>query len=210
MRDEVVSGYGGSGLDPDGGGSTSGDSPPRGSGRPVEILGPHLRIAGLLELGKFHRVTDIVNSSNGNGLLRLSEAKVLLRDGEPSSLDAGDLWVSPSEMSVVAELETSRTVRPEDGSVVSKTRAALAIVTPGHTLTGYVYTPPGATMEVFLSSPEPAFLPMTSIRVRSLIDRHIEAEYPFALLNRRHIIAASPVKEASRPLSVSLFERLRY
>jgi hypothetical protein len=173
----------------------------------VEIVGPHLRITGRLELGTFRRVTDLVNSSIG--LFRLHDAQVLLAAGQTANLTVGDLWVSPHEVTVIAEIEPRRDPRSKDGAYISKTATALAIVTPGHTLTGRIYAPPEASLEVFLQSPEPAFLPMTDLRVRSLIDRHVEADYPFALVSRRHLIAASPVVEPPQASSTSLFDRLR-
>ena len=176
--------------------------------RHVEIVGPHLRITGRLDLGSFHRVTDLVNRSS-SVLFHLSDAKVLLNDGQQSSLAVGDLWVSPAEITVIAETESSRDDRPRDVVIVTKTPRELAIVTTGHTLTGRVYTTPHATLEVFLESPDPQYLPMTDLRVRSLINQQIEAEYAFALVNRRHIIAASATHEAPPDPSPSLFDRLR-
>ena len=38
---------------------------------------------------------------------------------------------------------------------------------------------------------EPAFIPMTEVRTRSLADRRIITRYGFAVLNRRHIVAAT-------------------
>jgi hypothetical protein len=195
-------------VPPDGlAGLASGADGKHSAGRRVEIVGPHLRITGRLELGTFRRVTDLVNSNIG--LFRLRDARVLLRDGQSANLAVGDLWVSPNEVTVIAEMETRREPRSKDGAYIPKTSTALAIVTPGHTLTGRIYAPPEASLEVFLQSPEPAFLPMTDLRVRSLIDRQVEADYPFALVSRRHLIAASAVVEPPPASSTSLFDRLR-
>ena len=200
MRDMPFGGHGG--LGPDTGGTDH-----QGATRRVEIIGPHMRITGRLALGSFHRVTDLVNTSGG--LLRLRDAQVLLRDGQSANIAVGDLWVSPLEVSVIAEIEERREVRSKDVVVISKTATPLAIVTPGHTVTGRLYLPPEATLEMFLQQPEPAYLPMTDVRVRSLIDRLVEAEFPFALVNRRHVIAASPTVGAPQSSSTSLFDRLR-
>jgi hypothetical protein len=177
----------------------------RSAGRRVEILGPHLRITGRLELGNYHRVTDLVNS--GISWLRVREPQVLLRGGESANLEVGDLWVSLNEMTVLAETEPPHEPRGGHEVFINKTSTALAIVTPGHTLTGCIYAPPEASLEVFLHSPEPAFLPMTDVGVRSMIDREVEAEYAFALVNRRHVIAASLAVEALQS-STSLVDRL--
>ena len=135
MRDWPIGGQGGSGFgagEPQDG--APGDGSRRSTGRPVEIVGPHLRITGRLELGSFQRVTDLVNSTSG--LFRLTQASVLLRDGQPSNLAVGDLWVSPAEVTVIAEMEPLRDRRAKDIVFVSKSPTPLAIVTPGHTVTG--------------------------------------------------------------------------
>jgi hypothetical protein len=67
----------------------------------------------------------------------------------------------------------------------------LVVVTPGHTLTGEVYINAEADLAIFIESPSPAFIPMTDVRTRSLADRRVVARFSFALLNRRHIVAAT-------------------
>jgi hypothetical protein len=64
-------------------------------------------------------------------------------------------------------------------------------VTPGHTLTGEIYLNPEAELASFIESTYPPFIPMTDLRARSLADRRITSRYAFALLNRRHIVAAT-------------------
>ncbi len=189
MRNGPIGGPGDAGVGSGcAGGGGLGDGPRSNPGRAVDIIGPHLRITGRLDMGRFLRVTDVVY--NAGGLFRVMEATVLRHDGQPSDLPMGDLWVSPAEVSVIAEMESHSEPRPKD-FVVDKVPVALAVVTSGHTMTGRVFITPGASLEVFLESSEPQFLPMTELRIRSLIDRQAEAEYGFALVNRRHIIATS-------------------
>jgi hypothetical protein len=54
---------------------------------------------------------------------------------------------------------------------------------------------------VFVESDEPAFIPMTQVRARSLADRRIVTNYPFALLNRKHITAATEMPSSMRTAS---------
>jgi len=72
------------------------------------------------------------------------------------------------------------------------------IVTPGHALTGNIFVATDAEVAAFMQSPDPAFIPMTNVRARSLADRRIVTGYPFALLNRRHIVAATETPESMR------------
>ena len=183
------------------------EEPGEAPARRIEIVGPHLRIVGRIDLDTHRRVTDVVNEQGG--LIRLTDAKVTLGDGAPADLVHGDLWVSPAEMTVVAETDTRRDVRSRDDLRLTKAATALAIVTPGHTITGQVHMVTDASLEVFLQSTEPPFLPMTDVRVRSLFDRKDEVEYPFALVNRRHIVAAGPTPGIPQPSSTSVSDRLR-
>ena len=88
--------------------------------------------------------------------------------------------------------------RPDDDTGqemhVQKAVHTLIAVTPGHTLTGDVHISEGAELARYIESPEPLFIPMTDVRTRSLADRRIIARYAFALLNRRHMVAATELQ----------------
>jgi hypothetical protein len=43
----------------------------------------------------------------------------------------------------------------------------------------------------FIESPSPTFIAMTDVRTRSLADRRVTTRYDFAVLNRRHVVAAT-------------------
>jgi hypothetical protein len=160
--------------------------------RRVEIVGPHLRLAGMLNLGHYRRITDLVNSQDG--LFRVADATVLRRSGEPTKVTVPDLWVSPGEVTLIAEMDNEG-VEPAPDFMIPKKPTGLIVVTPGHTVTGEVYTPSEAQLAVFIESPSPPFIPMTNVRTRSLADRRVRARYAFAVLNRRHIVAASPLPD---------------
>ena len=163
-----------------------------GNTRQVEIVGPHLRLAGQLNLGAYRRITDLVNSQDG--LLRITDALVLRRSGEPTKVRVPDLWVAPGEVTLIAEIEHAE-VAPSPDFMIRKSPTGLIVVTPGHTVTGQVYIPEEAQLSVFIESPTPPFIPMANVRTRSLADRRVRATYGFAVLNRRHIVAASPLPE---------------
>ncbi|MBA2382973.1 MAG: hypothetical protein H0V73_12755 [Chloroflexi bacterium] len=99
--------------------------------------------------------------------------------------------MNPREVTLVGQPDDAASAETPPEMRIPKEAHLLIVVTPGHTLTGEVYIPVGAVMASFIESVDPAFIPMTEVRTRSLADRRIITRYPFALLNRRHITAAT-------------------
>jgi hypothetical protein len=155
----------------------------------VELVGVNLRLRGTLLLGGHRRLSDFLN--NHEGLIELHDAIVLRRSGEATRVTADSIWVSPSEVSIIGDLEAAVTQQAPSDLVVPRVRHSLVVVTPGHTLTGDVFLAPQAELAVFIASPYPAFVPITNVRTRSLADRRIVATYDFVLMNRSHIVAAT-------------------
>ncbi len=165
------------------------ESPTPGTILRVELAGPHLRLTGDLALGQFRRVSDVIN--NHEGLLRLVDVVIQRRNGTPTRVTTPEIWVSPTDITLVGQHDVGAPEPAPPEFRIVKEPHALVVVTPGHTLTGNVYVPVGAEVAVFVESSHPAFIPMTQVRARSLADRRIVTNYPFALLNRRHIVAAT-------------------
>jgi hypothetical protein len=157
----------------------------------VELVGPHLRLSGELGIGQFHRLSDFVN--HHEGLFRVRDATVLRRNGDPTRISMPDVWIAPPEVTLIAQPSVERSSAASEHFAVPKRRDGLIIVTPGHTITAEIYVPRDAMLSAFIESTDPRFLPMTDVRTRSLADRRVISRYPFALLNRRHIVAASPL-----------------
>ena len=155
----------------------------------VELVGPYLRMLGGLNIGQFRRVSDFLNSNEG--LLPILQATVLRRNGEPTRVRAEGIWVAVQEMTLVGLHDAPAPQSADPGLQVAKVAVPLIVVTPGHTLTGEIYIPAEADLGVFILSPSPIFIAMTDVRTRSLADRRIVSKFPFALLNRRHIVAAT-------------------
>lgn len=155
----------------------------------VELVGPHLRLAGDIALGRFRRLSDVLN--HHDGLLQLYNAIVLRRNGTPTKVRTPSIWVSPAEVTLIGEaVDSDPSVVPNDQRI-EKERHPIVMVTPGHAITGDVYIPNGADMAVFVESTDPPFIAMTDVRTRSLADRRVVTRYSFAVLNRRHIVAAT-------------------
>lgn len=155
----------------------------------VELAGPHLRLSGEIGLGRFRRLSDVVNNQQGPIVLR--DATVLRRNGTPTRVNTPSIWVNPAEVTLIGQASGSA---EESGSAdlrIPKESHLLIVVTPGHTLSGWVYIPTGGALSSFIESTEPAFIPITDVRARSLADRRIITRYQFALLNRRHVVAAT-------------------
>jgi hypothetical protein len=118
------------------------------------------------------------------------EATILRRTGEPTSVRTDSIWVAPQEVTLFAQTQGQASQSASDLQV-PKVAVPLVVVTPGHTLTGEVYITPDADIARFIESPSPTFIAMTDVRTRSLADRRVTTRYEFAVLNRRHIVAAT-------------------
>lgn len=79
----------------------------------VELVGPHLRLAGTIDLGRFRRLSDLLN--NHDGLVALRNATILRRNGSATRVKAPVIWVSPAEVTLIGELENpeGQAARPE-------------------------------------------------------------------------------------------------
>jgi hypothetical protein len=155
----------------------------------VELVGPHLRLAGTIGLGRFRRLSDLVN--HHVGLIGLRNATVLRRNGTATRVTAPTIWVSPAEVTLIGEAGQTE---PKDAMPefrIAKEPHDLVFVTPGHTLTGQIHLVVDGQLSSFIESDDPAFIALTDARTRSLADRRIVARYNFALLNRRHIVATT-------------------
>ena len=155
----------------------------------VELVGPHLRLSGTIGLGRFRRLSDLVN--HHVGLIGLRNATILRRNGTATRVTAPTIWVSPAEVTLIGEAAVSETREAPPEFRIAKEPLDLVFVTPGHTLTGQVHIVAGGQFAAFIESDDPAFIALSDARTRSLADRRIIARYDFALLNRRHIVATT-------------------
>jgi hypothetical protein len=155
----------------------------------VEMVGPNLRVAGNVLLGRFSRLSDLLN--NHVGLVEIRDASVLYRDGTPTRVVTPSLWVNLTEVTLVGQIDDPRLSSSSPEFRIVKEAHPLVVVTPGYTLTGEVYLSVGAELAAFIESDYPPFVPMTDVRTRSLADRRVVTRYDLGLLNRRHIVAAT-------------------
>ena len=161
----------------------------------IELVGPHLRVGGKIALGRFSRLSDRVN--HGRGYLLLHDARLLKRNGEPTSLTAKELYVNPDEVTFVAMsratdlrgLETASATRPSE--YIEKQSRRYVVFTPGHVISGTVHVFPEMTLSSLVDSTDPRFIPMTHVSARSLADRRVVSHFELLLVNRTQMTAVA-------------------
>ena len=166
-----------------------------GRDEPIELVGTHLRLTGTVSLGRFNRLTDMVNANAG--YLRVRDARLLSRNGEPTSLVLTEIMVDQDEISFIAQREVqaaSGTGGFDPGFSepgLERTARPFVMFTPGHTLSGRVHLFGQTDLAAFVDSSDPRFVPVIEVSTRSLADRRIVGHYPFVLINRTQMIAAA-------------------
>jgi hypothetical protein len=172
-----------------------------GAGRDasIEMVGTHLRLTGRIALGRFGRLTDLINATSG--YVQIHDARLLRRNGDPTSLVFPEIMVDQDEISFIAQSEDQH---PEPGAATGfvdqpfahtqhRTAREYVMFTPGHTITGTVYVFGQTDLRGFVDATDPRFVPVTGATTRSLADRRIISHYPFLVLNRTQMIAASEI-----------------
>jgi len=171
---------------------------PVGRDEAIELVGTHLRVKGSVSLGRFGRLTDLINASSG--YVRIHDAQLLRRNGDPTSLVLSELMIDQDEISFIAQEQAPQ---PEPGAAVGfiepafgdtiEARQAREFVmfTPGHTITGKVHVFGQTDLAGFVDATDPRFVPVTAATTRSLADRRVVTHYEFILINRTQLIAAA-------------------
>ena len=155
----------------------------------VELVGSHLRAAGSVDLGNFHRLSDYVNFLSGFFTIR--DVTLLSRIGEPTRLTFPDLRVRLDEIAIVGQPDPEApSDDPEDG-LIFKQRRRLVVTTAAHIVYGYAYLHEEASLTAFVDATEPRFIPLVDVRVRWLADRRLAGRFPVALVQRAHIVAVA-------------------
>jgi hypothetical protein len=155
----------------------------------VELVGSHLRAAGNVDLGNFHRVSDYVNFLTGFFTIR--DVTLLSRIGEPTRLTFPDLRVRLDEIAIVGQAEPEMASGDDDGGVLLRQRRRLVVTTAAHIIYGFAYMHEQASLTAFVDATEPSFIPLENVRVRWLADRRLAGRFPFALVQRSHIVAVA-------------------
>jgi hypothetical protein len=169
----------------------------------VEIFGNGFEIAGQIQTGGFDRLSGRINMQSG--FIQVRNAYLVhLGQGYTPDPDQrkGTLWVRLSQIVMMAERSVQQGVRP-GAPIVRKQRRRVSIVTPGYQLEGDIHVHAHGSMNRFLESPDPHFLPITDLTVHWLSDPALVDRFPFALINRDQLVtvldeAAPAVIEAEQ------------
>ncbi|HUQ44611.1 MAG TPA: hypothetical protein VM451_09425 [Candidatus Limnocylindria bacterium] len=170
------------------GGAVAHDEDEGGGEQYVELIGSSLWVAGMINLGRFRRVSDFVNIVQGYLVIR--DVVVLTRTGDATRLTLPELRVLPDDIAVVAQLDDDKgqAAGEAPGLVIEKTRQRLVVLTRNHIIDGDVFIHGDGTIMSFVDATDPRFIPMSNVRVRWVSDRKLAAKYPFALLQRSQIL----------------------
>jgi hypothetical protein len=166
----------------------------------IELVGPHLRVTGTISLLRFNRLSDLIN--HNRGFVRLTDARLLRRNGEPTNLVVPELMVNQDEITFIGQtiedLSTAPHARPGgmDRPLMERIPRQLVIFTAGHTLTGTVLLFSETDVAAFVDSPDPRFVALVDVTARSLADRRVISHFGLVLVNRTQMTAASLLERA--------------
>ena len=177
----------------------------------IELLGANLWVAGMVDLGRFRRVSDFVNIVQGYLVMR--DVVVLTRTGEATRLTLPELRVLPDDIAVVGQLGGGDgTGQPTGGNTfIEKVKQRLVVLTRSHIIDGDVFMQRDGSVMAFVDATDPKFIPMSDVRVRWVSDRKLAARYPFALLQRTQIlgVATEGIKLGTTETSMRRAELLK-
>ncbi len=150
---------------------------PSGHDEAIELVGTNLRLTGVINIGRFARLSDLINASSG--YLRVRDAQLLRRNGDPTSLVLPELMVDQDEISFIAQQHAVAAGEGAGAGFVepgfspsAETRQAREFVmfTPGHTVTGRVHVFGQTDIATFVDTKDPRFVAVTNATTRSLAD----------------------------------------
>jgi hypothetical protein len=154
---------------------------------PVELIGAQLRINGWVEMGRFHRLSDLVAA--GSDSIRLRRATVLNRRGMSTSDQVDLLHVRLNDVTLIAQRRFHQPAQGSPELMVAKVVEPVTLVTPTLRVAGDISLYPGVDQTAYLQGSDPPFLALRSAAVRWLADRRLKAGFEFALVNRTHVVA---------------------
>lgn len=192
------------------GGAAFDDDGEGGGDQYIELIGTQLWVAGMINLGRFRRVSDFVNIVQGYLVMR--DVVVLSRMGEATRLALPEFRVLPDDVAIVGQLGGAEgTGQPGGGAYIEKVRQRLVVATRSHIIDGDVFMQRDGSVMAFVDATDPKFIPMTDVRVRWISDRKLAARYPFALLQRSQIlgVATEGIKLGSTETSTRRAELLK-
>ncbi|TME12972.1 MAG: hypothetical protein E6I65_02215 [Chloroflexi bacterium] len=167
-----------------------GDAGEGGGEQYVELIGSELWVAGMVDLGRFRRVSDFVNLVDG--YMAIKDVVVLTRTGEATRLTLPELRVLADDIAVVGQLSDDKAQQATESSLyIEKKSQRLVVLTRSHIIDGDVFIHGDGSIMAFVDATDPKFIPMSNVRVRWVRDRRLAARYPFALMQRSRILGVA-------------------
>ncbi len=167
----------------------------------IEMIGPHLRVGGRIALGRFNRLSDLVNHSRG--YLLLHDARLLRRNGEPTNLVVDELMINQDEITLIGQAPGADRSGPApaalsdfDRPAIEKEQRRYVIFPPGHSISGTVHVYREMSLATFVDTPDPRFVALTNATARSLADRRVISHFDLLLINRTQMTAAAEASKA--------------
>ncbi|MGA2514139.1 MAG: hypothetical protein ABSG37_11040 [Candidatus Limnocylindrales bacterium] len=196
------------GFDPEDPNPLGQDAPIGDRRETIELIGPHLRVRGEISLHMFNRLSDLINFSSG--YVRLKDAQLLRRNGDPTDLVVPELMVNQDEITFIAQRAESAGSAPSQGAASfdwplrERTHRQFVAFTSGHTLIGTIYVFPDTDIADFVDTPDPRFIPLTTVTARSLADRRVISHFAFVLVNRTQMTAATFLEAAGQAIETGV------
>ena len=176
----------------------------------LEMIGSQLWVAGMVDLGRFRRVSDFVNLIDGYMVLK--DVIVLTRTGDATRLAIPELRILSDDIAIVGQLLDDKTAGPVDESAfIEKTTQRLVVITRTLMIDGDIFIHGEGSIMAFVDAVDPKFIPMNNVRVRWLSDRRLAARFPFALVQRSQIlgVATEGIRLASPEQTLRKVARLK-
>lgn len=154
----------------------------------LELISPHARLAGSVNLGAYTRLSDLL--SFHDEILAITDARVLTETGAETGDKATSLDVHLDTLTLV--IDHSSYVPPPDAeqSIEKKAHRMLAI-TEAHLITATFFIYPDAEPIPYLRALVPKWIPLAKVEVRSLIDPTAKVTSEFAVLRRASVTATA-------------------
>jgi hypothetical protein len=158
------------------------------TGTDAEIFCEGFQISGQLDTGQFGRLSDWINMQSGFISVRNASIRHLGEANGPNLEGGTTQWIRLEGIALVAERVRLEQSGPR-ALVVPKLPLRVSMLTSGYRLDGSMHVLSDGSVSQYLAAPDSHFLPITDVTVRSLSDPTLAARFPFALVNRDHLVA---------------------
>lgn len=174
----------------------SGNEPPFQAGAQggpkieLELISSHARFAGSVNLGAYSRLSDLLNFHDE--ILSVADGVVLTQTGDREAHEAPHLDIRLTELTLV--IDKSNYVPPTDSDqMIEKKSYQLLAVTDAYVITATFFIYAGAEATPYLRASEPRWIPITDVKLHSLVDPKIQYSAEFAVLHRKPLLATAVI-----------------